>query len=242
MKKNYKFPVLTAVVGAFLLGACTADPNSPGVEYMPDMYRSPSVEAYVDYGEVEGIYDEEAQKLIADKFSFAPPSGTIPYYGLNGGGGVMMPYKHGAPINADKTHGLYGVKQDSASRFNADADVNPIPWSSDTENEGKALFNIYCIHCHGETGDGQGSVVLNSNGKFPTAGVYKDTLTPGGIFWTITYGKGAMGAHASMLNKEERWKVTHYVLKLIGKGGGDVEVAPVDSLVVPAELVAPVGE
>ena len=30
----------------FMLSSCTTDPNSPGVEYMPDMYRSPSYETY----------------------------------------------------------------------------------------------------------------------------------------------------------------------------------------------------
>ncbi|MCF8461657.1 MAG: cytochrome c, partial [Flavobacteriales bacterium] len=29
-----------------LMSSCTTDPNSPGVEYMPDMYRSPSYETY----------------------------------------------------------------------------------------------------------------------------------------------------------------------------------------------------
>jgi hypothetical protein len=32
-----------------LMASCGGDPNSPGVEYMPDMYRSPAMEAYVDY-------------------------------------------------------------------------------------------------------------------------------------------------------------------------------------------------
>ncbi|MEY3397906.1 MAG: hypothetical protein RL220_500, partial [Bacteroidota bacterium] len=27
------------------LHSCTTDPNAPGVEYMPDMYRSPALEA-----------------------------------------------------------------------------------------------------------------------------------------------------------------------------------------------------
>ena len=190
---------------------------------MPDMYRSPAVEAYVDYGEVEGIYDEEAVELIQDKFSFVPPNGTVPYYGTGDDVAVMMPYKHGAWANADKTHGLFGVRQDENGRLKADADENPIPWSSEVEKEGKALYDKFCLHCHGESGDGQGSVIENSLGKFPSPGPYKDTLTPGGIFYTITYGKNAMRSHASQLNKAERWKVVHYVQKLMGNGGGDAE-------------------
>ena len=34
-----------------LLASCGGEKDSPGIEYMPDMYRSPAVEAYVDYGQ-----------------------------------------------------------------------------------------------------------------------------------------------------------------------------------------------
>ena len=38
------------------MSSCTVDPNSPGVEYMPDMYRSPSYEVYsqkMDYADLD---------------------------------------------------------------------------------------------------------------------------------------------------------------------------------------------
>lgn len=38
---------------AFTMIACSSDPQSPGIEYMPDMYRSPAIEEYVDYGEMK---------------------------------------------------------------------------------------------------------------------------------------------------------------------------------------------
>ena len=34
------------------------------------------------------------------------------------------------------------------------------------------------------------------------------------MFHTLTYGKGAMGSHASQLTKAERWKVVAYVKHL----------------------------
>jgi mono/diheme cytochrome c family protein len=208
------------------LSSCTSDPNSPGVEYMPDMYRSPAAEAYVDYGEVRGIYDEDAAKLIEDKFSFVPPAGTIPY---SDKGDVMMPYEHGAPLRADATHGLYGVRQDSAGAANAHNDVNPIPFSPSVLDEGKVLYERFCIHCHGEKGAGDGTVP--ATGKFPIPGSYSGPLkdkTAGDIFYAITYGKNAMGSHASQVNKEERWKLVYYVQKLQGHTPGetDILVAP----------------
>ena len=35
----------------FATTGCVNNPDSSGLEYMPDMYRSPAVEAYVDYGQ-----------------------------------------------------------------------------------------------------------------------------------------------------------------------------------------------
>ena len=217
-----KLKTLKITTGAFILftGAtvsCVSDPNSPGLEYMPDMYRSPSVEAYVDYAEVRGLFRPE---LVTETVGFIPPAGTIPYYGTGENVSYMMPYRLGAPGAADGTHGLYGVRQDTAAYRLSALDKNPIPFSEEVLNEGKALYGIYCIHCHGETGGGDGSVVLNSGGKFPPPPAYnaglKD-LPEGTIFYSITYGKNAMGQHASLLNKEERWKVVYYVQTLQGK-------------------------
>ena len=43
--------LLPALAVIALLASCGKAPNSPGIEYMPDMYRSPAIEAYVDYGQ-----------------------------------------------------------------------------------------------------------------------------------------------------------------------------------------------
>jgi hypothetical protein len=36
-------------------------------------------------------------------------------------------------------------------------------------------------------------------------------LSDGQMFYSIYYGKGMMGAHRSLLNKEEIWTVIHYI-------------------------------
>ena len=88
--------------------------------------------------------------------------------------------------------------------------------------EGKVLYAKYCSHCHGATGQGDGKTV--TGGGFPAPPSYSAAqssrggamkeLTAGKIFHTITYGVNMMGPHASQLNKEERWKITHYVQTL----------------------------
>lgn len=242
MKLNtMKLSTGTFILFTGLMVSCVGDPNSPGLEYMPDMYRSPSIEAYVDYAEVRGLFRPE---LVGDKVSMTPPNGTIPYYGVGNHVKIMMPYKHGAPIGADKSHGLYGVRQDSAGYEASAFDVNPIPFSEEVLNEGKVLYGLFCMHCHGEKGDGQGPVVVNSFGKFPPPPAYDGALKDlpaGKIFYSVTYGKNTMGSHASQLNKEERWKVVHYVEKLQGKPQGDAATV-IDSTVVAPAAVPPVVE
>jgi len=235
--KMLKFNSGAFIILTGVMFSCVGDPNSPGLEYMPDMYRSPSIEAYVDYAEVRGLFRPE---LVGVSVSMTPPAGTIPYYGTGDNVSYMMPYRFGAPIDADKTHGLYGMAQDSAGRALAAFDVNPIPYSDKVLAEGKALYGLFCIHCHGEKGDGQGTVVTNSKGKYPPPGAYNGPLkdlTAGTIFYSVTYGKGMMGSHASQLNKEERWKVVHYVESLQGKKQGVAATDTSAATVIEAPVV-----
>jgi hypothetical protein len=51
----------------------------------------------------------------------------------------------------------------------------------------------------------------------------RSSLSNGQIFYSIYYGKGAMGAHGSMLDKREIWTLVHYVRKLQDKNYGKVE-------------------
>ena len=53
-------------------------------------------------------------------------------------------------------------------------------------------------------------------------GPLKD-LPEGKMFHTLTYGKGAMGSHASQLTKVERWKVIAFVKKLQKLGEEETE-------------------
>ncbi|MEN8187861.1 MAG: cytochrome c, partial [Bacteroidota bacterium] len=94
-----------------------------------------------------------------------------------------------------------------------DSLMSPIMTSDKNLAKGKKLYNIYCTVCHGETGDGQGPMVLNE--KFLGVPNYKDReITGGSIYHVIMYGRNMMGSHASQLNNNERWQVVQYVEKL----------------------------
>ena len=78
---------------------------------------------------------------------------------------------------------------------------------------GKKMYDIYCISCHGKTGAGDG--VLVEREKFLGVPNYKDReITEGSIYQVIMYGRNLMGSHASQLTAQERWQVTMYVQQL----------------------------
>ncbi|HLP14164.1 MAG TPA: c-type cytochrome [Flavobacteriales bacterium] len=198
---------ILTVAAALTLAACTKDPNSPGYEYMPDMYRSSAVEAYVDYHHP----DELSAKT--------PPDGTIPFSTDASKAIFNMPYAYPNTPEGYEAAGL-NLK-------------NPIPYSASVVEEGKVIYTKMCMHCHGEKGDGQGQIAMN--GKFDGIPSYSGalkTLPEGKMFHTITYGKNMMGPHAGQLNQEERWKVIFWVKAL--QNGGTYPAPAADTTAAPA--------
>ncbi|NCP45235.1 MAG: hypothetical protein GW818_02110, partial [Flavobacteriales bacterium] len=54
MKKYLNNSIKITVVAAVISFSSCKEKNGLAPEYMPDMYRSPSLETYVDYGELRG--------------------------------------------------------------------------------------------------------------------------------------------------------------------------------------------
>ena len=83
--------------------------------------------------------------------------------------------------------------------------------SDDQIASGEEMYNIFCAVCHGEDGDGKGSVP--ATGKFPQPPAYADLL-PGEVYNIIRNGKNAMPSYAYQLTEKESWNITAYVLDL----------------------------
>ena len=208
MKKLVLILLVVAVAGTVVsISSCSKDPKKPGLEYMPDMYRSPSYETY-------GVNRMFKNKMEAR----LPVSGSIP-----------------------RDFTFFNYPNSTEGYEAAGRDVhNPLVETPDNLAEGKRLYAIMCMHCHGETGQADGSLIQTgkfppppsySTGKSSRGGDMKD-LTDGKIFHTITYGVNLMGAHASQLLPMERWKVIAYLHQLQHPAG--VVTAPVDSAKVTA--------
>lgn len=81
--------------------------------------------------------------------------------------------------------------------------------------KGKELYDLYCAICHGNKGDGQGTLVKRE--KILGVPSYADAardINVGSVNHVIYYGLNSMGSHASQLNPNERWQVAEYVMKL----------------------------
>jgi mono/diheme cytochrome c family protein len=142
-----------------------------------------------------------------------PAVGTIPFSADPAKAQFNMPYPYPNTVEGYEAAGL-GLK-------------SPIAMTAETVEQGKVIYVKFCQHCHGEKGEGDGGVVKNGNYPQPPSytGPLKD-LPEGKIFHSLVYGKNiAMGSHASQLNKEERWLVTHYV-KYLQNGGQMPGAAP----------------
>ncbi len=80
---------------------------------------------------------------------------------------------------------------------------------------GAEMYAIYCAICHGNKGDGQGTLVKRE--KILGIPSYADparNITVGTSFHTVQYGLNNMGSYASQMSTEEMWQVSEYVMKL----------------------------
>lgn len=188
MKKNYlnsltKLSLAVAVVSLF---SCK-EKNGLAPEYMPDMFRSPSIETYVDYGEVR---DKQHLEMKDKMSAMLPVKGTIPR--------GFTPYPYENSVDGYEKAGL-SLK-------------NPLVYSEQVVKEGEVLYGMFCVQCHGTTGQGDG--VLVQREKFPPLPVKFApglAIPEGKMFHSITYGRNLMGSHESQLNKEERWKLVSFI-------------------------------
>lgn len=90
------------------------------------------------------------------------------------------------------------------------------PYASDPSvlEDGKRLYDIYCLHCHGDMGDGKGHLYTSQKYLYLPADLNSEKIRSnpdGEIFQVITVGYGVMGAHGAQILPDERWKIVSYI-------------------------------
>ena len=91
---------------------------------------------------------------------------------------------------------------------------NPFANDASVLEDGKRLYDIYCMHCHGDMGDGKGHLYTSQKYLYLPADLNSEkirTNPDGEIFQVITVGYGVMGAHGAQILPDERWKIVSYI-------------------------------
>lgn len=213
MNKNIILVAGLFVAGSFFT-SCFKSKNSPGYEYMPDMYLNPAYRS-----------GEEQGSLGVNVYNQTPVEGTIAQGKTCEDYIDNMPYPYTNDIEGLEAAALH-LK-------------NPLKPTKHVMENGQYLFGIYCSPCHGKSGKGDGSVVKvlvakDNYGLQPSAfdSDQLKGLSEGQIFHATQYGKNNMGPYAQLLTASERWSIVYYVQTLQGKA---VEI--VDESTIHADLV-----
>jgi mono/diheme cytochrome c family protein len=182
----FKASAVTLFALAFIIPLALV--ATPFIEFFNGMAAQPKGKAQMTYGRVYG-----EQRLVERD----PVVGTIPR------GYSSPPFEDlGNTIEDAK---IVGDKLE-----------NPVPLTMENLQRGKALYDVYCIACHGPKGEGDGPVTGPKRiGAPPSlhtdqALQYRD----GTIFHVIDRGVGQMPPYGHLLDREERWQVVHYVRAL----------------------------
>ena len=201
MNKGNIYHILLILLG-ISLWSCKAKNDFQGLEYAPNMYHS------VPYEGLSQITNEDQGQWLSNR-----EDGLGEYYNSNPNNPYNMNMREPVANTVKRSefgYLPYRIPKDSAELAGRIL-TNPLDSTAEIVAEGKALFTIYCIGCHGENGQGDGLVGKVFLGV-PAYNVGRVKDLPGGqIFHTITYGRGRMGAHGSQVSVNERWKITRYV-------------------------------
>lgn len=213
-----------AFSGLALLAGCGASGDNPGMEYAPNMYHSVPYDPFTQVTEWDaGRWATSIEYPEYKEYE----EGHAEYHNSN----LFNPHRMNMrkpPANTVKRNAQgwlpYRLPNDSTGLRMASRLRNPLDSTAEVVAAGKALYEMYCDHCHGPKGAGDGKVAtgvtIDGQEKSAYAGVpnYKAdaliNITEGHIFHVITYGRNLMWPHGSQINVEDRWKIAKYVKTL----------------------------
>jgi mono/diheme cytochrome c family protein len=114
--------------------------------------------------------------------------------------------------------------------------TTPNPYANDPASaaRGSAVYQQYCLTCHGLNGDGNGPAVAGLRIRPPTFRNPQHFLAPGmdgAHFWVVQHGDGTPGgmpAWQGTLSDQQMWDAVNYV-KLLSTGQANPAAAPTAS-------------
>lgn len=213
-----KIAIITVVICAAVVTGCRFNNRSEGYNYMPDMAYSRAVETYADLDSSRFTSDtaQAGGKIYYDR---TPVRGTI------------------ARGEVSSFHLPMDKMGDSTNYVASKNIINPLPPLNAADSvEAARLYLVNCGICHGEKLDGNGPLFNGGDGPYTAApkDLINDPIVSkmpdGQMFYSITYGKNAMGSYASQLTTKQRWMIIHYInAKQSGANAKAAPAQPVDS-------------
>ncbi|WP_333662563.1 cytochrome c [Chishuiella changwenlii] len=197
-------------LGSIIITSCSDKKRHSSIVYMPDMYYAT---AYDPYQKATMGYPDDEE------------NSDVPVFSKNHNMSALESVE-GAVARTDGNILPWTFKNNNAGYAQAKAvTTSPLNAANKTADleRGKLLFGQNCAVCHGEAGDGQGSIV-KSKAYSGVPNYSERDVTVGSVYHVIMYGKNAMGSYASQLTPADRWRVAEYVMSL--KGGSTAEAAP----------------
>jgi hypothetical protein len=173
------------LLALLLMAACDRTREDKGYEYFPDMAHG---QAYQTYSDNPAMEDGRTMR--------EPVQGTIPR--------DRAPYPYRNDVEGRAQAGMFLD--------------NPIEATDKVLAEGQELYNIFCSNCHGVEGDGQGNLYTSGKYIIPPTSLLDPVIMaqpPGETFHVITAGWGVMGAHASLILEEDRWKIVAFIENIL---------------------------
>lgn len=200
-----KHTLILATAG--MLAGCAGGDN-PGREYAPNMYHS------VAYEPLSQIKD-----TVYGVWVNSLDNGRGEYYNSNKYNPFAMTMREPAPNTVKRNkYGWLPYRSKNVPKDSVNIVIgklaSPLEENPQYLVEGKALYEVYCKHCHGAKAMGDGKVADKYAGVANLKGDAYLNLSEGHIFHVITYGAGLMGAHGSQVSPDERWKIARYVKDL----------------------------
>ena len=173
-----------------------------------DKFSSTPIRLFPDMDDQDKVRTQTTSAFFADGMSARKPvAGAVPRgFESDGSGpnfGNNTSYYH-----PDKCGKVYGDGMPKALKLNADNTEAFI-------RHGKQRYNISCMPCHGEAGNGRGTAAVVGN--FSVAdlnGFLKAEYPDGQMYETISVGKGLMSGYAYNIPVRDRWAIIAYVRAL----------------------------
>lgn len=204
MKRGILYLVLIGI--GFSLNSCSDKKRNPTMVYMPDMYYPVAYDPYME-ADFEYWPERDGEKsnipLFAEHRNMTalwPAEGSV----ARTEGQMILPWE------------LKNTLEDyNKSKAITTSPLNPKNLKADLER-GEKLYGQTCAVCHGDAGDGQGSIVQSK--AYSGVPTYAEReITVGSVYHVIMYGKNAMGPYAPQLTPVDRWRVAEYVINLRAK-------------------------